>query len=198
MMAVILKAKKRKANNANSEKDLKQSIYTAAEPGDIFFSRSRTFTSWLIRKITKCNFSHTFVKVNERTVLESDVGGVLIRPVSRYLDDDATSIELVKLPEHIDADIFIDALNQKVGSFYDYGILAGGILSKIFKISRWRENILNGVSRYTCSEFIAEGLKAAGAEFKINTSQITPKDLYYYLKNASKESQHAANRAQGH
>jgi len=165
------------------ENSLKHDIFLAAASGDVFFSRSRTFRSWVIRFVTRSPFSHVFVKVNDRAVIEADVGGVKIRPAARYLDDELTSIELVKLPACVDPDVFIAELNQRAGSFYDYGILAGGLLSKLLKLSRWRENLLNGVSRYTCSELVAESLKAAGMQFKLPTSQITPKDLYYSLKN---------------
>ena len=162
----------------------KQDLFDAAEPGDIFFSRSRTCISWLIRKATKFHSSHTFVKVNERTVIESDVGGIKIHPAKKYLDDCVCGIECVQLPKGIDRRLFIDKLSEKTGSYYDYGILLGSLISKVFKITRWRDNILNGVSRYTCSEYVAECLKLSGMEFSMPTSQITPKDLYYLLKKA--------------
>ncbi len=165
----------------------KYDLFESAEPGDVFFSKSRSVISWLVRKTTGFDRSHTFTKVNNRTILDSDFGGIKIRCVKTYLDDPMTIIELVKLPKCINRKVFLDALTSKVGSFYDYGLMLGGVISRLLKITRWRNMLFQGASRYTCSEYISECLKLAGAEFKLHTSQITPKDLYYYLTRCSSE-----------
>jgi hypothetical protein len=169
------------------ELNAKTKLFEKASPGDVFFSSSKTPISWLIRKITGFNRSHVFVKVNDRTIIEADVGGIKLRPIKKYLDDSKTEIELISLPTNVNRQSFIEKLNEKVGSYYDYGILIGGVISAIFHITRWQENILNGVSRYTCSEYVAECLAAEGVSFGLHTSQITPKELYYNLMRLSHE-----------
>lgn len=166
----------------------KYDLFESAAVGDVFFSKTKSVNSWLIRKITKFDRSHVIIKVNNRAIIDSAVGGVRIRCAKDYLDDGLTLMEHIPLPDFINKKLFIDALASKVGSYYDYGVLIGGLISRILKISRWRRLLFDGASRYTCSEYIAECLKQAGAVFKLPTSQITPKDLYYYLKNSVKAS----------
>ncbi len=166
----------------------KHEVFEKALPGDLFFSRSKTFVSWLIRKITKFHSSHVFVKVNGRTVIESDIGGVNIHPAKKYLDDYTTEFECVSLPNSVCRKKFIENLSEKIGCFYDYGILLGGVISRVFRINRWRDMIFNAASRYTCSEYVAEALSNSGMDFTLPTSQITPKDLYYSLKRKTSDN----------
>ena len=159
----------------------KVKLFNAADDGDVFFSSTRSISSWTVRKVIKFQYSHTFTKVNSRTIIDADIGGIKIRPINTYLRNSQTAIELVRLPKCVDRFKYIECLNRYQGALYDYGVLVGGILSRILHLSRWQENMFNGVSRFTCSELVATSLIEAGMEFKLPTSQITPKDLYYSL-----------------
>lgn len=170
------------ANNT-AAKDI---LFDQAFPGDIFFSRNYGPISWLIRKFTGFKYSHVFVKLSSNQVIESDTKGIKISNAKIYLNSISTVLEKISLPDSVDSVAFINYLTSKVGKKYDYGLLLGHLLSKIFKITRWGENILNAANRYTCSEYVSEALSQAGMIFKFKPSQITPKELYYALKGSNK------------
>lgn len=157
--------------------------FTNAKPGDIFFSKTDAFVSKAIRWLTGFDYSHVFIKVNNRHIIDSDMGGVKLRKISTYVNCPKTSITHVPLPDFVDEKVFVALLNSKVGARYDYGLVIGHVISRVLNITRWRENIFNAASRYVCSEYIAECLAKLGMPFGFNTSQITPKELYYALTN---------------
>ena len=171
------------SRSASSMKD-KWVLLSKAEIGDIFFSRDRTVVSWIIRTFSGFNYSHVIVKSSENTVIDAAVGGVSVRDIGQLLHKKVSKIEKMPFPEDVDKGKFMKFLAEKLGSYYDYGALLGFLISKLFRISRWRENMAHGASRYFCSELIAEALAFAGAKFELPPSQIMPKDLYYYLSRA--------------
>ncbi len=166
----------------------KEILFKKAFPGDIFFSRNCGPVSWLIRKLTKFSYSHVFVKLNSCQVIEADTQGIKISNAEIYLYDAGTTICKVPLPDNIDAVNFISYLTSKIGNKYDYFLLLGHILAKIFKISRWRENVLNAANKYTCSEYVSSAIMHAGMQLSFDPSQITPKELYYALKGSDKNA----------
>lgn len=167
----------------------KRKAFLAAEPGDLIFSRCSWISSYLVRWVTKFKYSHISVKINDRTIIDASLGGVHIRSIEPYFTKYNTVMEIVPLPSFVSRRKFIESLNNKIGAYYDYALLLGAILSRIFKISRYNEMFLHGASRYTCSEFVAESLAEAGMSFKFPPSQITPKDLYFTLISATKPKQ---------
>ena len=165
----------------------KRKAFLDGDTGDMMFSYCNSFSSRFIRWVLGFRYSHVSIKVNDRTIIDADVGGIHVRPIESYMIDKTAVIEMVRLPKQVNRSKFIEALNTKTGSYYDYGLILGSMIARLFKIPRTHDVLVHGASRYTCSEFVAESLLAAGLEFKFPPSQITPEDLYYSMTLATKE-----------
>lgn len=181
----MVETDRRTDKNFAFDLESKWRLISEAESGDIFFSRDRTIISWLIRTITGFNYSHVIVKISPYSIIDAAVGGVAVRDNAALLDSKVSKIEKMPFPKGVDRKKFLSYMVKKLGSYYDYGALLGFLISKIFSMSRWRENITHGASRYFCSELVSKALVYAGAEFGLPPSQMMPKDLYYYLSQTA-------------
>lgn len=166
-------------------KSTKEKLINSANIGDIIFSRENRLISKLVRKLTAFDFSHVLVKVSSLHLVEAAATGIKIISTKAYVNDRAAVITSLPLPKCVDRPEFINDLLSKVNNKYDYFLFIGLILSKMLRLSRWKENILNFTNRYTCSEYISEALAASGMNFGYDTSQITPKELYYAIVQAN-------------
>ena len=166
-----------------------QEIFDSAKIGDTLVSKGKGVFSVIVCFTLKTHYSHTLVKSGHDTIIESNDLGV-----SEVLFKDFVGgikhLELLGFPgsSHFRKP-FLKALRKLLGKKYDWGLVIGGLLSRMCKRSRRREGLLNKGDAYTCSEVIAEALSRCGFKLPFPPSQITPEDLYYYILGLKQEGQ---------
>lgn len=161
--------------------------------GSVLFVREHTLLSWLIRKVLRFEFSHVAVYVGMGKILESDIGGVQINPISRYVDNSSVYVEVLDPPlNESQRAQMITFMLARFHDDYDYSLLFGNLLSRIAHRTRVKVGLFNKADAWICSELVAAGLKEVGMSFDLPISQVTPKDLYAKL---SKEIKHDTQRS---
>jgi hypothetical protein len=136
-------------------------------------------------------FSHSFLVINETSLIESTIGGVQVSPLVKYFDNPHYAVAFKK-PKSLDADvteILLKKANSLVGKEYDYSLITYFFLRKFFwwlersPLLRKRPSLFNTPDRYLCSEFIAECLNeiplyhAAKPLCIYHPSKISPMDM---------------------
>lgn len=158
-------------------------------PGDIFISKGNTLFARIICWVLKTNYSHTFVKINSTEIIEANDFGTQIVTIDGFAKNCLT-VEKLGFPSNDSARIiFLSVLKLLVGRRYDYGILLGGLWSRLMHRSRRLNTPLNDKNAFTCSELVATALMRSGETFQFPASQITPEDLYYYMKEVTKKQE---------
>lgn len=157
------------------------SLFEEAKTGDIFLSRGKGLLSKLICLVLRSKISHTFVKASDTTVIESNDFGVEELPANKVLKRCAY-IKKLGFPGGESARLlFISNLRFLKGAPYDWGILLGGLLSRIWHRSRKLPMPLDDQKSYTCSELVSTALQRCGFELPFPPSQMTPEDLDRYV-----------------
>jgi hypothetical protein len=118
-------------------------------------------------------------------VLESDIGGVQINPMSQYIDNPKFTCLVVNpnlTPEQISA--MTKAMLTHLKDEYDYSLLFGNALTKLaLKCNKnWVLRIFDQSRHWICSELIAEGLRQIGVKLPKPVSAMDPKDIYNLLQ----------------
>ncbi|MFA5071328.1 MAG: YiiX/YebB-like N1pC/P60 family cysteine hydrolase [Candidatus Pacearchaeota archaeon] len=134
--------------------------------------------SFGIRKFLDCDYSHNAIYIGNGEIIESDWGGVVINPLSKYLDNKwyRTKIFDTKL-SYEQSTKLVNFAKGLLKEEYDYSVVLGYLFSKIWRRSRQMRALWNTTTGWTCSEFAATCYAHAGVEFKLPLAQITPKDL---------------------
>lgn len=157
-------------------------VIAGGMPGDIFISKGNTLFAKIICWVLKTEYSHTFVKINDSEIIEANDFGTQIVTIEAFAKNCLT-VEKLGFPSNDSARIiFLSVLKLLVGRKYDYGILLGGLWSRLVHRSRRLNTPLNDKNAFTCSELVATALTRCGQTFQYPPSQITPEDLYYYMK----------------
>jgi hypothetical protein len=139
--------------------------------GDIIFVRTKSPLSWLIRKLTRSEWSHVAVIMGERFLIESD----FLKPV-RVRKNNYKEFKIVKLHitdlERLElVSSLLDRTNQK----YDYGRI-GGILLYLIGMTKNR-NLWNNLNRDICDELVIRGLTILANAPKELSDAMTPGDV---------------------
>lgn len=153
------------------------------KPGAIIFTRHNGFISWLIRQVLGFQYSHVAYYLGMGQILESDMGGVQINPISSYLDDDRFMGEVVTnpLPESR-IPVMSKHMLQYLQDRYDYTLLTGNAVSHVLRCRKgWFARLLDQQRSWICSELVAVGLEAAGITLPKPAALITPKDIHRLL-----------------
>jgi hypothetical protein len=156
------------------------------KPGSIIFVRHEGIFSRLIRWLLGgFPYSHVAFYLGIGLLLESDVGGVQVNPISQYIDNDKYVCEIVNpplRPEQVDA--MSRAMLEFLKDRYDYSLLFGNALNKlILKCNKnWATRLFDQSRHWICSELIAEGFRQIGVRLPKPVSCMNPKDIYNLLQ----------------
>lgn len=126
----------------------------------ICFGRWATLKSWLIRWVTRSEWSHVWIEYSSdrwqsRMVVHSDLKGVIVEPVSNFYErrsrPSASAIYKVSKGR---TDLGFLESKRYLGK--DYGYIA--VIINIFLLLLWRAGFkglegVRDVGRYICSEF---------------------------------------------
>lgn len=159
----------------------------ALKPGSILFVRHEGFISRLIRRfLGGFEYSHVAFYMGVGLVLESDVGGVQINPISQYVDNPVYTCEILN-PHPMTAEqvaAMSKAMLQYLKDEYDYSLLFGNALNKLaLKCNKnWIFRLFDQSRHWICSELIAEGFRCVGVVLPKPVAQMNPKDIYKLLK----------------
>ena len=134
----------------------------------VYFCRSRTIPSWVVRALTWSDFSHTALGTERGTVIEAVWPKVREIPLPQFLADNGT-VEVLEVPCRCPSAAILWA-RQQVGLGYDLTALFGWLLHR-----DWSDPC-----RWFCSEFVAEAFEEGGSPlFRENAvHRITPQDLW--------------------
>lgn len=155
-------------------------------PGSVIFVRH---DGWISRLIRYClggfEYSHVAFYMGIGLILESDVGGVQINPISRYVDNSKFTSLVVNPPLNVEqTDKMTRAMLKYLHDRYDYSLLFGNAINKL--VLKCNKNLVLRIfdqsQHWICSELIAEGLKQIDVKLPKPALAMTPKDIYDLLQ----------------
>jgi len=151
--------------------------------GDLILVKHRSLLGRLIRKITKSNFNHVGIFIDDDRVIEAKFSGVVVTPFATLqrakrrdiLDFEVYRIKNVKKEQ---IEIMVNFIGSQVGRKYDFVQFFSLGLMLLFHITR-RVEPIDIRRRWICSELVAEGAYLAGIRFheNIDPDNITPEDI---------------------
>jgi len=156
--------------------------FNNAKIGDIFVSKGKGLFSKIVCLVLKSAYSHTFIKATPSTIIEANDIGVMEVNASKFLRSCKTITHLGFPAGESTRILFVSNVRFLLGKPYDWGILLGGLWSRMWHRSRRLPGLLDNANSYTCSEVIATALTRSGFNLPFPPSQMTPEDLYYYMK----------------
>lgn len=165
-------------------------MFEDAEIGDIFVSKGKRALSRLICWVLQSPYSHVLIKSSDTDIIESNDFGVNEVAFTDFAKKTARLENLGFPGDSEQRQVALKEIRNTMGREYDWLLVLGGVLSRIFHRSRKRTGLFNHKDRYICSEVIAVGLIAAGFILPFPPSQITPEDLYYYITDKNRKDNH--------
>jgi hypothetical protein len=129
---------------------------------DLILSWESTFFSWIVRKITRSQWSHASVCIDSSEVVSAvPLEGVRISPLWSIANK---AVYRVKNLNKLDAELVASFCKAKVGSKYDYvqALLLGyRILTDKLDVNKGDPS----EKRFVCSELVAEAFATVGIFF---------------------------------
>lgn len=120
--------------------------------GDIVFARTRSPISWLIRTLTKSEWSHVAIMMSDHFLIESD----FLKPV-RIRKNYYSQFKIVQLNiTDIERLNLVSFLLDQTNRGYDYGRIVG-ILLYLLGFTKNR-NLWNDYNKDICCEMVIRGL----------------------------------------
>jgi len=147
------------------------------KPGDLIFTRDNSYISRIIRSVTGGEVSHVMVYIGNGLILESSWSGVVITGLKRYTNSKSTTCIVVRPPEYIDRDKFLDSIFSRCGDEYDYKLLFGHLLARIFKFMASSVSRFDSPSKWLCYEIIGKALEDNGEVFDSDVIKFDPQLL---------------------
>ena len=146
------------------------------QPGDIIFYRPTGFIGWAISKITKSEYSHVAMAVDNFHIIEADKFIQSRLSDLSYVEDIHRVYRIRDIDKATQFAVTTEALTM-LGTNYDYSQVFGLFLRIILK----RDEIsLNRANKYICSEIIDSSLfraKVPRRDMK-HLGDITPQELF--------------------
>jgi len=138
---------------------------------DIMACYGNSFLDKLIQIITNSKVSHIAIKVDEEHMIESVGSGVRLSLVSSKTYYNLRCLELTEEQR----DLIIDFVNNKLGTKFDFKLMLGIGLNRVFG---WN-TIWDNKDKYICIELIIQAYKSIGIELVDweLTEKIVPGDL---------------------
>jgi uncharacterized protein YycO len=134
----------------------------------VFFCRSRTITSWLIRAFTWSSWSHCAIDTGQGTIIEATWPRVREISLAAFQADNGI-IESADFTVP-DSDAAVRWGRLQIGDRYDLGALLGFVLHR-----NWE-----APGKWFCSELATMALAAGGLRLFRESAQnrVTPQDLW--------------------
>lgn len=152
------------------------------EEGDLIFTSDNSYISRFIRWWGGIDHSHVMVYIGDGLILESSWSGVVITGIKRYMNADTKCVAM-KLPKHIDRQVFVKELYSRIGDQYDYKLLFGQFIGRSFHFCKSLVSKYDSPTKWLCYEVIGKSLEDAGELFDTEVSELTPQLLFnYYLE----------------
>lgn len=132
------------------------------------FGSQPNFTSWLIRKVTKSAWSHSWIEWDSPLwcgdfVTHAQKPGVITRPVETVTKDYPKHIRYEVQDSKIQAGLI--AMRSESGKPYDYfTMIWNACILIIYQITKWKclwDIVCHNASKYTCSEYVTLVLQKA-------------------------------------
>lgn len=154
--------------------------------GEVFLYSGSGAISWLIKRITKSQWSHSGWIFKDHRIVEADAGGVESESFPYPLEKCA--FLKLKVPDEAIEKCLAYA-QGKIGRTYDYKLFFGLFWRWIFGWDRKKK--VPGWSGYICSEIIAKPVEEfTGIRFApdgVHPQNTVPEDIWQYaLKNPEK------------
>ncbi|AIW03476.1 enoyl-CoA hydratase/carnithine racemase-like [Bacillus phage Moonbeam] len=146
------------------------------QPGDIIFYKPTGFIGWAISKLTKSEYSHVALAVDEFHIIEADKFIKSRISDLSYVENIHRVYRVRDITKEQQFIVTTEALTM-LGSSYDYSQVFGLFLRIILK----RDNVsLNRANKYICSEIIDSSLFRARIPRKDmkHLGDITPQELF--------------------
>lgn len=158
-----------------------QAIRDNIRPGDILLScHKKSPISKTIAGVTRSNWSHTFMYIGDGKILESDWDGVVINPLSHYLNNEYR-VGLFRVFPDLSEDKIkevIKAARKMLGIHYGFFQLVWQFILRICGKSEdpdWSLDVDTGV---ICTEVVAKAYQKIGVRFKnLPPHQMEPVDF---------------------
>lgn len=156
-------------------------IINNIKPGDILLSRNKKHpVSITIANITKSNWSHVFLYIGEGKIIESSIHGVVINPLSHYLNN-KYDVGLFRTKEKLSPEQtkkLIDRARSLLGIKYGFLQVLWLAILRLFGKSEDPDWSLDVDTGMICSEMIAHAYEYIGIKFKdLPPHQIEPEDI---------------------
>lgn len=162
-----------------------------ALPGDIFVSKGKGLIPKIICLVLKTKYSHTFVKISDEYIIESNDFGVSKVKIDKFVKG-IEYLEHLGFPgDRLQRKAFLGNVASLLGRPYDYMLLIGDLISRIFHRSRRQRGLFDHKDKFVCSELVAQALLDSGIKLPFPPSQMTPEDIYYLCKPRKKDKANA-------
>jgi len=153
--------------------------------GDIFLYSGSGLIPWLIKKVTKSQWSHAGWVTKDlpaaRDVVEANAGGVEASPGFPYPIEKCAFIRL-KVPQAKTEECLVFA-EGKVGAPYDYKLFLG-LFWRWIRGWKRKKDVADWSSGYICSELVATPvLQFCGislAPVGVSVQNTTPEDIWQF------------------
>jgi hypothetical protein len=157
----------------------------------IIFGTNNSLRARLIRWATKSKWSHVWIEYPSEMwggwwAAHSAEDGVVKVPHNRLWSryPKRTMYEL-----DVPLDLGFEWARRVIGARYDYGVIWNALLLVLFRATRWEwlyQVVARNAARFSCSEFVAGFLKAAGTEGTEHwdVELMPPEALYRYMQKA--------------
>lgn len=151
--------------------------------GDILFVEGSNWNplSILIKWVSGGKYSHVAIGIEDDLILETEYtikARVIDVKKTKYLTKRKHEIIHVDFNEEQKRDLPLVIL-QFLGKKYDFGLIIKMFLKYVFRIPVWNKDD----DAYICSELVAELLLDLGVIDNEKTVNMSPSELYNYLKN---------------
>ena len=150
--------------------------------GDVLFVEGSKWNpiSWLIKFVSGGKFSHVAICIADDLILETEYSirsRVIDVNKTKYLSKRKHEIVHVNFTKKQldDLDLYI---LQYIGKKYDFGLILKMFLKYVLRIPIWNKDD----DEYICSELVAELLLDLGAIDNEKTVNMSPNELYEYLR----------------
>ena len=150
------------------------------KPGDIILTRNKHIPSKLIRAIGECEWSHVAVYVGFGKFIEATVGGVQISGLDKFEKEGCEYVWLDICRPIWYRKRMLDHLMTKLNESYDYSLLLGNALYRLFGDLRFFLRIADMPSSWTCVEFVADSMREAGELFSEDINMMPPDTFLDY------------------
>ena len=132
------------------------------------FGTNEKWTSKLIRWVTKSECSHVWIEYPSvtwggRWVVHSWGSAGVVKVPLEQVEKDYPTHRSYECSLNIDGGF--QWARQRLGARYDYGVIWNGFLLVLHRITGWgwlNDVLHRNAARFSCSEFVAGFLKAAG------------------------------------